>query len=210
MSALDIRSASLAELEGLMREIGEPSYRASQVFSWIHKRYVNSFAEMTDLSLNLRQRLGERGRFSPVEMAGRSASKADDATKYLFALENNTIIESVFMRHGHGATVCVSTQAGCRMGCKFCASASEGLQRNLSAGEMCAQVYGAARDAGERRVSNVVLMGCGEPLDNYGASLRFIHLLCDARGFGLSQRSVTLSTCGLVPRIYALAEERLP
>lgn len=208
MNPIDLRSATLPELETLITELGQPAYRAAQIFTWVQQKGAESFDEMTNLPHSLRGILAERCRFSPFEKAGEQASQADNATKYLFALEKNTIIESVFMRHAHGSTLCLSTQAGCRMGCRFCASTVGGLDRNLTAGEMCAQVLAARRKTGER-IDHLVLMGCGEPLDNFDATVRFISLVCHPKGLTLGQRHITLSTCGLVPRIQELAELRL-
>lgn len=204
----DVRSMTLPEWEALIASLGEPAYRAKQVFTWIHQKGAESFDAMSDLPRRLREVLPAHGRFSAFLQAEKWLSDADAAIKYLFALEKNTIIESVLMQHEHGSTLCVSTQAGCRMGCRFCASTVGGLERNLTAGEMCAQVYTAQRDSGER-VDGVVLMGCGEPLDNFDASLRFISLISHPSGLNIGQRHITLSTCGLVPQILALAEKRL-
>jgi 23S rRNA (adenine2503-C2)-methyltransferase len=205
----DIRSATLPETEAILSAYEEPSFRAAQVFSWVHQHGAGSFDEMTNRPAALRRKLSERCRFSRFETAGKSASQAGEATKYLFALEDNTIIESVFMRRGHRKTLCVSAQAGCRMGCVFCASAVGGLSRNLTAGEMCAQVYQTQKEE-HQTIDHIVMMGCGEPLDNYDASLRFISLICHPQGRGIAGRNITLSTCGLVPQIDRLSTEALP
>jgi len=204
----DLRSAKLAELEALMLELNEPVYRASQIFLWVQRRGINSIDEMKDLPIGLRRRLEVACRLSSAEIIEKKYSLQDESVKYLFAFENNTIIESVLMQNTLGDTICVSSQAGCRMGCRFCASAKFGLQRSLTAGEMCAQVVLCARDSG-KKINRIVMMGCGEPLDNYEECVRFISLAGEPKGLNIGQRRVTLSTCGLVDKINRLAEERL-
>lgn len=208
MAKADIKSMTLEELQQFLAELGEPKFRAKQLFSWLHEKQVDTFAEMTNLSQKLRQSLSEQAKISGVEMVERFVSKEDGTRKYLFALENGSIIESVLMQYEYGNTVCVSTQAGCRMGCRFCASTLDGVERSLTAAEMLAQVYTIQKDLGAR-ISGVVLMGSGEPLDNYENVLRFLHLINDENGQNMGQRHITLSTCGLVEKIYALAEENL-
>ena len=207
MEKLDILSMTLTEIEGIMKELNQPAYRAKQVWSWLHQKHVQTFGQMPNLPKALRGQLDANYRIAAVCMEKKLESKNDGTQKYLFALHDNTLIESVLMEYNHGSTVCVSTQAGCRMGCAFCASAEGGLVRNLTAGEMCAQVYAAAKDC--KRVGGVVLMGCGEPLDNYDATVRFIELITHPDGINIGQRHITLSTCGLVPQILKLAELKL-
>lgn len=204
----DIKSMELKELSGLMAELGEPGFRAKQVFSWIHEKKTAAFDEMTSLPKSLRERLAGMFYISGAEILGKYVSKADGTVKYLFAFEKDTIIESVLMKYEYGAAVCVSTQAGCAMGCTFCASTLGGMSRNLSAGEMLSQVYEASRDSGET-VNHVVLMGSGEPLDNYGEVMKFIRIINAAEGMNLGQRKITLSTCGLADMIEKLADEEL-
>ncbi len=178
MAKTDVKSMTLEELQLFMGELGEPKFRAKQIFDWLHQKQVDTFAEMTNLSQKLRERLEQEAKIGGVEMVERLLSKEDGTRKYLFALENGSIIESVLMQYDYGNTVCVSTQAGCRMGCKFCASTLDGVERSLTPAEMLSQVYTIQKDLGQR-ISGVVLMGSGEPLDNYDNVLRFIHLLND-------------------------------
>lgn len=206
MKQTDIASMSITELSVLLASMGEQEYRAKQIYAWIHRRGAQSIGEMTDLSASLRSRLDASVIYASPRQLLVQQSQLDGTRKYLFELTDGNRIESVLMRYQHGNSVCISSQAGCRMGCSFCASAIGGLNRNLTAGEMLGQIYQIQRDTGER-VSHVVVMGTGEPLDNYANLLRFIRMLSDADGLHISQRNLTLSTCGLVPRIYDLAKE---
>lgn len=196
------------ELSEAVRGQGLPSYRAGQIFQWLHGKQVSSFDEMSNLSLDLRRELEENCELNVLKIADVKISAIDGTRKYLFVLPDGNVIESVFMRYKHGNSVCISSQVGCRMGCRFCASTLDGMVRNLRASEMLDQIYQIRRDTGER-VSNVVVMGSGEPLDNYDALLRFIRILSDERGLKISQRNITVSTCGLVPQMLRLAEEKL-
>lgn len=197
-----------AELEQLLIEMGEPKFRAKQLFEWIHGKHAADFAEMTNLPKTLREKLESTAKLPRTEAVRKLVSQKDGTRKYLFALENGSVIESVQMKYEYGNTVCISTQAGCRMGCQFCASTLDGVERNLTAGEMLSQVYEIQKDCGER-VSGVVLMGSGEPLDNYENVLKFLRLINDPKGQNMGQRHITLSTCGLIDKIYELAEENL-
>jgi len=220
MGLMDIRSASLPELEALMVRLGEKSFRAKQIFKRLHGQYADSFDEFTEISKTLRAKISEEASVSALSVMEKQVSKQDGTIKYLFAFENEGIIEgvprvsgvvtaeAVLMQHNYGNTVCVSSQAGCRMGCKFCASTINGLARNLTAGEMAGQVYAIEKDTKET-VSRVVVMGCGEPLDNYENLLRFIQLLNAPNGKNMSQRHMTVSTCGLVPQMRRLMAENL-
>lgn len=208
MGKIDIKSMNIAELEELLKEWGEPKFRAKQIFDWLHQKQVDSFAEMTNLSKSLREKLDEKAAINGVEIVRKLVSQIDGTRKYLFALSDGAIIESVLMKYEHGNTVCISTQVGCRMGCKFCASTLEGVERGLTAGEMLSQIYTIQKDCGER-VHGTVLMGSGEPLDNYDNVVKFLRLINDPKGQNMGQRHITLSTCGLVEKIYALAEEDL-
>jgi len=181
-------------------------YRGKQIFSWLHQKQVVSFDDMTDLPKPLREKLKRHTIGTDMQMV-KSVRSADQTTKYLFQLEKNTIIESVYMKYKFGGSVCVSTQAGCRMGCVFCASGINGLDRNLGPAEICGQIYAIQRKEGH--IGHAVLMGCGEPLDNFGATVRFIKLITDENGQRLSGRSITVSTCGLIPQIIKLADEML-
>ena len=202
---LDIRSMDCGELKDLVARLDEPPYRAEQIFSWIHGKSANSFEEMTDVPKPLRRAIGEACAFSVFEKTAEFRSKDGSAIKFLYHVGKNIIIESVCMAYSFGDSVCVSTQAGCKMGCAFCASGAGGFDRNLTAGEILAQVYAAGR--GQNGRTRVTLMGCGEPLDNYANVMKSIAMLTDPRGMGLGARHITLSTCGLVPEIYALAAE---
>lgn len=197
-----------AELEQFIIEMGEPGFRAKQLFEWIHGKHAADFAEMTNLPKTLREKLESRAKLPRTEVVRKLVSQKDGTRKYLFALENGSVIESVLMKYEYGNTVCISTQAGCRMGCQFCASTLDGVERSLAAGEMLSQVYEIQKDCGER-VSGVVLMGSGEPLDNYENVLKFLRLINDRKGQNMGQRHITLSTCGLIDKIYELAEENL-
>lgn len=204
----DLRSLTLEELQAEMAEIGEAKFRAKQIFRWMHVKYVSDFSEMTDLSENLRKKLDENYEIGRVRQVKKLVSKEDNTTKYLFELENNYIIESVFMRYSYGNTMCISTQAGCRMGCAFCASTIGGVEKSLLPSEMLAQIYEAEKDTGEK-VNGVVLMGSGEPLDNYDNVIKFIKLINSKDGKNMGQRHITLSTCGLINKMYELADEDL-
>lgn len=204
----DLKSLTLEELQMEMVSIGEAKFRAKQIFRWLHVKYVNSFDEMTDLSEALREKLRINYEIGAVKQVKKLVSKIDNTTKYLFELENNYIIESVFMHYSYGNTVCISTQAGCRMGCTFCASTIDGVEKSLTPAEMLSQVYEIEKDKGET-ISGVVLMGSGEPLDNYDNVLKFIKLLNSKDGKNMGQRHITLSTCGLINKMYDLADEEL-
>lgn len=205
---MDIKSMTLSELQEEMAAIGEKSFRAKQLYEWIHVRQARSFDEMTNLSVALRERCRERYDLTTLQVVRMQESKLDGTRKYLFELKDGNLVESVFMRYKHGNSVCISSQVGCKMGCRFCASTLDGWERNLTPAEMLDQIYAITQDTKER-VSNVVVMGTGEPLDNYENLLRFIELLTNEHGLHISQRNVTVSTCGLVPEIYKLAQEKL-
>lgn len=204
----DLRSMTPEELQKEMESIGEAKFRAKQIFRWLHVKYEENFEEMTDLSENLRNKLNDNYIIGGVKIVRKLVSKEDNTTKYLFELENNYIIESVFMQYSYGNTVCISTQAGCRMGCTFCASTLDGVEKSLTPAEMLAQIYAIEKDKGEK-VSGVVLMGSGEPLDNYENVLKFIKLINCKDGKNMGQRHITLSTCGLIDKMYELADEQL-
>ncbi len=202
----DLRSLTIEEIKNEISAMGEKPFRAKQIFDWLHIAQVSDTAEMTNIPKTLREELDRRYRISDIKIAERYVSEKDNTIKYLFELENNIIIESVLMRYSYGNAVCISSQAGCRMGCKFCASTVDGLERNLTAGEMALQIYKIQRDIGER-ISNVVIMGSGEPLDNYDNLLRFLKIIGD--GIGIGQRHITVSTCGLVDKMKELAKSEL-
>ena len=201
----DIRSLTVDECKDLLGGYREPAFRAKQLFSWLHDRQAADYDEMSSLPLSLRKRLKEDWPYSSLTIKEVRVSEIDGTRKYLFSLADGNLIESVLMRYSYGCTVCISTQVGCRMGCRFCASTLDGLVRNLEPGEMLAQVYRIGQDIGER-VSHVVLMGSGEPMDNYDNVMRFVELVNHSDGMNLSQRNITLSTCGIVPGIRRLAD----
>ena len=212
MENFDMQSARLDEIKQFMQSIGEKSFRAEQIFGWIHAKSAQSYDEMTNLPIDLRDRLLQIAPMTSVECVHVQKSKDGATRKYLLKLHNNGImdvyVETVLMTYRHGHSICVSTQAGCRMGCDFCATGTSGLLRNLTAGEIAAQLYKASQMAG-RRVSNIVLMGMGEPLDNYDNVVKFIHLVNHPKGVNLGQRHISLSTSGLVDKIHALRAENL-
>ena len=204
----DIVSMSFSELEAELAALSLPKYRAKQIWRWLHKVGVQSFDEMTDLPLSLRAELDNNFVIFFCIIEKKLVSAYDNTVKYLFRLHDGERIESVVMQYKYGYTVCVSSQVGCRMGCKFCASTLSGVVRNLTPAEILHQIYAAERDLGVR-ISHVVLMGMGEPLDNYDNVLRFLSLITDENGKNLSMRHISLSTCGIVPKIYALMEQDL-
>lgn len=208
MDKIDIKSLYLSELEALLKEMGEPKFRAAQIFKWLHSG-VQTFEEMTNVSKSLRDKLNEKCYVASVEIVRRLESKIDGTVKYLYRLFDGELIESVLMKYKHGYTVCISTQVGCRMGCSFCASGINGLSRNLTASEMIAQLLAAEKDNGIR-VSNVVMMGMGEPLDNFDNSVRFLKLVSDENGMNIGLRHISLSTSGVVSGILKLAEFKFP
>lgn len=208
MEQIDIKSQNLSELKKTMEQLGEKAFRAKQLYQWMHQKLADEFQDMTNLSVALREKLEKHCVLTSLKALKVQTSKLDGTQKYLFALADGNVVESVLMKYKHGNSVCISSQVGCKMGCRFCASTIGGWTRNLTAAEMLDQVYQIQKHSGER-VSNVVVMGTGEPLDNYENLLRFLHMLSDENGLHISQRNITVSTCGIVPRIYDLAEENL-
>lgn len=204
----DIRAYTYEQLQEEMASLGEKKFRAKQIYEWLHVKLAEDFEEMTNLSKSLREKLEKEYTILPVKMLERQKSALDGTNKFLFRLYDGNVVESVLMRYKHGNSVCISSQVGCRMGCRFCASTIGGLVRNLSPSEMLGQIYQIQRIIGER-ISNVVIMGTGEPLDNFENFLRFIRLLTDEHGLNISQRNVTVSTCGIVPKMLELAKEKL-
>lgn len=203
LKALDYRG-----LTEFLARLGEPAFRARQVWQWLWQKGAVDFDQMTNLSKALREKLEQRSRIGCLKVLAKQVSREDGTAKYLFGLPDGQAVESVLMRHNYGLSVCVSTQVGCRMGCRFCATTLEGLVRNLEAWEIYDQVLRVQVDAGDR-ISSVVIMGMGEPLENYANVLRFIRLLNDPQGLNIGQRHITLSTCGVVPKITDLAREDL-
>ena len=208
MEKTDLKSLPFLALQEEMEKLGEKKFRAAQLYEWMHKKLARDFSEMTNLSLLLREKCREAFDLTTLRLVKMQESKADGTKKFLFELPDNNVVESVFMKYHHGNSVCISSQVGCKMGCRFCASTIGGLVRNLTVAEMLEQVYAMTLLIGER-ISNVVVMGIGEPLDNMDNLLQFIRMLTDERGLHISQRSITVSTCGLVPKIKELAEENL-
>ncbi len=204
----DIKSMTLPELQEEIGRLGEKRFRAGQIYGWMHEKLADSFQEMTNLSKELRERLEREYGLLRLEIMEVQTSRMDGTSKFLFRLPDGNMIESVLMRYRHGNSVCISSQAGCRMGCRFCASAIGGFSRNLKPSELLEQVYQIQKWSKER-VHNVVVMGTGEPLDNYESLLRFIELLTGEGGLHISQRNVTVSTCGIVPRMKELADQKL-
>lgn len=207
-SKIDIKSMNLAELTEFVASIGEKAFRAKQLYQWLHVKQVYAFDDMTNLSKAFREKLDEVSFITDLKQEQVQISQIDGTRKYLFLLEDGNVIESVLMRYKHGNSVCISSQVGCRMGCRFCASTLDGLVRGLRPSEMIDQIYKIGQDIGER-ISNVVVMGTGEPMDNYDNLHKFITLLTDENGLNISQRNLTVSTCGIVPRMRQLADEKL-
>ncbi len=208
MEKLDIKSLTLEELTEAIRQMGDKPFRAKQIYQWLHQKLVTDFDEMSNLSKSLREKLKEQFTLTALYPADVKISQIDGTRKYLFRLEDGNVIESVWMQYHHGNSVCISSQVGCRMGCRFCASTLDGLERNLTTAEMLDQIYRIQTLTGER-VSNIVIMGSGEPLDNYDNVIRFLRMISDENGLNISQRNITLSTCGIVPNILRLAEENI-
>ena len=203
----DLKSLNLEQLTEELLSIGEKKFRAKQVYSWIHEKLVDSFDEMTNLSKDLREKLKSNYTLNSLDAVAVQTSKIDGTQKYLFRLHDGHVVESVLMRYHHGNSVCISSQVGCLMGCRFCASTSGGKVRDLAPSEMLGQIY-KIQKLSEERVHNVVVMGTGEPLDNYDNLVQFIKMLTDENGLNISQRNLTVSTCGIVPKIRQLAEEK--
>lgn len=204
---IDIKSMTLQEMQAFCKQIGEPSFRAKQVFTWLH-RGATSFDEMTNLSKSLREKLARECRITAPSVARKQESKLDGTIKYLWELQDGNCIETVLMQYHHGNTVCISSQVGCRMGCAFCASTVAGKVRDLTPSEMLDQVLFTQLDSG-REISNIVLMGIGEPLDNRETVLRFLELVNHPDGLNIGMRHISLSTCGVIPGIDDLADRKL-
>ncbi|MCR5654589.1 MAG: 23S rRNA (adenine(2503)-C(2))-methyltransferase RlmN [Lachnospiraceae bacterium] len=210
---IDIKSYNKEELREYLLTLGEKKFRSDQLYDWMHVKLAGSFDEMTNLSKTLRERLKAECDYTKLEIVRLQESKTDGTKKFLFKLADANLIESVLMPYEHGYSVCISSQVGCRMGCRFCASTLDGLSRNLAVSEMLEQVYEISRhlrsfDA-NGRVHNIVMMGCGEPLDNYENAVKFVRMISDENGLHISQRNLTMSTCGLADRIRDLAKEQL-
>ena len=210
MEKTELAGMTQEEITGWVREQGFPAFRGKQIFEWIHRGA--DFDGMTNLSLEMRERLKSCGVAQSVSIRLHRKSELDGTVKFLFELTDGNCVEGVLMRYRYGVSLCISTQVGCRMGCRFCASTLEGRVRDLTAGEMLGEILAANRflEEEKEKVSHVVLMGSGEPLDNYEQMIRFLKLLREENGIRISLRNVSLSTCGIVPRMYDLAREKLP
>lgn len=201
----DIKSMTSDELAELMEELGDKKFRAAQLYQWMHQKLAADYDEMTNIPLSLRQRLKSEYPLAVLKPVRVQISQIDGTVKYLFMLGDSNLIESVLMRYHHGNSVCISSQVGCRMGCRFCASTIDGFVRGLTPSEMLEQIYRIQALSGER-VDNVVVMGSGEPFDNFDSLLKFMELLNSEKGLNISARNITVSTCGIVPKIYELAD----
>ena len=201
----DIKSMTPSEVSELIVSLGDKKFRAKQIYQWMHQKLVASYDEMTNVPAALRRKLAAEYPLTVLEPVRVQISQIDGTRKYLFRLSDGNLIESVLMKYHHGNSVCISSQVGCRMGCRFCASTIDGLVRGLLPSEMLEQIYRIQKDIGER-VDNVVVMGSGEPFDNFDNLLRFIELLNNEEGLNISARNLTVSTCGIVPKIYELAD----
>lgn len=208
MEKTDIKSLNQDELKEAIIALGEKGFRATQIYEWLHKKLCAGFDEMTNISAGFREKCKEAFSFVSLRAVDELKSEIDGTCKFLFELPDGNVIESVLMRYHHGNSVCISSQVGCRMGCRFCASTIGGLTRNLAPSEMLEQIYQIQRISGER-VSNIVVMGTGEPFDNFDNLLKFIRMISDEKGLNISQRNITVSTCGIVEGIKRLAEEEL-
>lgn len=209
LDKIELRSLNVEELKSLFIELGEKGFRGEQTFKWIHQKCISDIEDITVLSKSLKSKLKEKYTIDNLEIVKRYDSKIDNTKKYLFSLNDGNIIESVMMKYKHGVSVCLSTQVGCKMGCSFCASTKQGLIRNLAPSEILGQFYEIQKDINEK-ISNIVLMGSGEPLDNYENTIKFLNLIHSESGQNISYRNITLSTCGIVPKIYELADEKIP
>ncbi len=208
MDKININELSLDELEQYIESLGEKKFHAKQIYKWLHKEKVESFEEMTDISKSLREKLKENTYILSLNILEAQHSKKDETKKFLIKLLDGNAIESVFMKYNHGNTVCVSTEVGCKMGCKFCASTKNGFVRGLLASEIEGQIIAIEKYTNEK-VSNVVYMGIGEPLDNYDNVVKSIRLINSPMGLNIGARHISLSTCGIVPNIYKLADENI-
>ena len=204
----NIKDYDLEDLKIELKELGEKPFRAEQIFKWIYQEKIVDFDEMTNISLELREKIKNNYTICDFNILQKLESK-DGTIKYLFDVLDGNAIETVLMRYKHGNTICVSSQIGCKMGCKFCASTGIPFIRNLTAGEIVEQIIKVEQDTGER-ISNVVFMGIGEPLDNYDDTIKSIHILNNSKGINIGARHISVSTSGLVPKIYKLAEEKIP
>ncbi len=205
---IDIKSLTFEQLKNEIENLSLPSFRAKQIYKWLHETGVSSFDEMTNLSKELRNKLSDKYYISSCHIENKYVSKVDDTVKYLFRLYDGEYIESVVMKYKYGYTICISSQVGCKMGCTFCASTLAGFSRNLTAGEIESQIHASQKDL-NIRISHIVMMGIGEPLDNFDNVLSFLYNVNNENGLKISMRNITISTCGIVPRIYDLMDLKL-
>ena len=208
MDKTDIKSLTLEELTQEIKGLGEPAFRAKQLYEWMHVRMAGDYDDMSNIPKALKEKCREHFEYTSLKQVRMQESALDGTRKFLFGLADGNVIESVWMEYRFGVSACISSQVGCRMGCRFCASTLDGLERNLRPSEMLDQIYAMSRILG-KKVSRVVVMGSGEPMDNYDNLLRFVQLLTDENGLNMGQRNLTVSTCGIVPRIRQLAEQHL-
>ena len=208
LNKADIKSLDFGQLSEVLQEMGQKKFRATQIYQWLHQKLITDFDQMTNVAADLREQLKSKYELNTLEVVQVLTSEIDGTSKFLFRLYDGNVVESVLMKYKHGNSVCISTQVGCRMGCRFCASTLDGLERNLEVHEMLEEVYRIQAITGEK-VSNIVLMGSGEPLDNYDNVIKFLGMITDEYGLNISQRNITLSTCGIVPKIRELAELKL-
>ena len=207
LEKIDILSLTKEELTGQITAMGEKAFRAKQIYDWLHVKKVSDFSQMSNISAQFREELSRKFCLKHLIIKKKLVSALDNTVKYLYALDDGNHIETVLMEYKHGNSICISTQVGCKMGCKFCASTIAGFRRNLAPSEMLMQIYMAEKDSG-RHVDSLVLMGIGEPLDNYDNVIKFLELLSSPKGRNMSLRHVSLSTCGVVPKIRELAKLR--
>lgn len=206
LEKIDLKSLELDELTALVVKLGDKAFRAKQLYDWMHVKLAENYDAMTNVSKSLKAGLMEKCDYTHLELVQLQVSKEDGTKKYLFKLQDGHTVETVWMKYKHGNSVCISSQVGCRMGCKFCASTLDGLARNLRPSEMLEQIYAVTRETGER-VSNIVVMGTGEPMDNFDNIVKFIKLISCENGLNISQRNITVSTCGIVPKMYEFADQ---
>lgn len=204
----DVLSMTLEEMTQAFTEMGIQKFRAKQVYEWLHRHLVNDYGDMVNLPKSLREELAEKFPIYSCKIAKKQVSKLDNTVKILFELHDGDFVESVVMKYKYGYTICVSSQVGCKMGCAFCASTLGGFKRSLFAGEILSQLYQAQKEIGER-ISHIVLMGMGEPLDNFDNVMRFLALVTDEKGLNISMRNISLSTCGIVPKVEELLKKKM-
>ncbi len=208
MAKIDIKSLTYKQLEGYLAELKQPKFRAKQIYAWLHQKLVTDFSQMTNLPKNLIAVLEEDCTITKAKMIRKLESKLDGTKKYLLQFEDGELVETVLMKYHHGYSICISCEIGCKMGCTFCASTKAGFVRRLSVSEILEQVYFVQRDLSER-IGHIVMMGIGEPLDNYDNVLQFLRMISDENGLNIGMRNISVSTCGIVPKIRELQKEQL-